>query len=111
MTGIASVIERYFELRGLEWPASEYEALAWAQTELGELAEKFLMSDPIKEWVRNNDHEAVGFNDIAIYEEAADVLLMMHVALMLRGMDHQLYPILIRKMEQKLRAEGKSLLD
>jgi NTP pyrophosphatase (non-canonical NTP hydrolase) len=79
MSEIVDVIKQYYQFRGLEKP-DEAQAFQFLVSEVGELADALVSSNG--KWVRNNpDRER------NIADEAGDVLMMLCVTLMDRGID------------------------
>lgn len=88
---IRDVILRYYEFRGLSMPA-EAQAFQFLVSEIGELADALVSSNG--NWVRNNpDRER------SIADEAGDVLMMLYVTLMERGIDP--YEAMLEKFKRK----------
>jgi len=85
------VIIRYFKFRGLEMP-NESQAFQFLVSEVGELADALVSSSG--NWVRNNPGR-----ERDIEGEAADVLMMLYVTLMERGIDP--YEAMLNKFRQK----------
>lgn len=88
---IRDLIIRYYQYRGLTMP-NESQAFQFLVSEIGELADALVSSNGT--WVRNNpDRER------NIGEESADVLMMLYVTLMERGIDP--YEELLKKFKKK----------
>ena len=92
-----SLIERYYDTRGLTWPTTN-EALDWLLTELAEAKELLLARNG--EWVRNNPDQHPGFDNALLEEELGDIVMMALVAGRVEGLD----PIgaLVTKIEEKM---------
>lgn len=82
---LGQLIERYYDARGLKRP-SEWEALAWAITELGEAYEHLLAREG--GWVRNSpeSHPEV-WDPSAFAEELGDAIMMLVMAGRVLGVD------------------------
>ena len=79
LENLPETITRYYRYRGMNFP-NQLQSLAFLTSELGELADAIVESDG--DWVRNNpDRE----RDPA--PEAGDVLMMLYVTVMQRGID------------------------
>lgn len=88
---IRDVILRYYQFRGLAMP-DENRAFQFLVSEIGELADA-LVSDA-GNWTRNNpDRER------SVADEAGDVLMMLYVTLMERGIDP--YEAMLDKFNRK----------
>ena len=81
---LTELIEKYYEGRNLKYPNS-WEALGWAQTELGEAYEILLGWSG--DWVRNNpqDHPLKTKEDFS--EELGDVIMMIMMAGYVEGVN------------------------
>ncbi len=75
---LLELVKGYYEFRGLVWPDAD-QALMFLVSEVGELADAQVHSKA--EWVRNNVRE----RDPA--DEAGDVLMMLTVYCINRGID------------------------
>lgn len=97
MSDLANKIEYYFNKRDLKWPNTE-KALMFSETEMSEVYELLLAEEG--DWVRNNPEDKPEYNNEEFAKELGDVIMMVMVAGMVRGLD----PIdaLIQKMENKL---------
>lgn len=95
---LARQIMNYYDKRVLQWP-SEWEALAFVNTELAEVYEVLLSRNP--RWVRNNPQDKPVYDPEKFAEEAGDAIMMLIVASINIGID----PILSlqRKMERKIK--------
>ena len=81
---LTDVITEYYKARDLKWPDA-WEALAWAQTELGEVYELLLAQRG--GWIRNNPSDKQSYSPNAFADELADALMMLIVAGMTRDVD------------------------
>lgn len=91
MSELRDVITEYFKFRGLVMP-NEAQAFQFLVSEVGELADALVSSDG--NWVRNNpDREK------SVADEAGDVLMMLYVTLMERGIDP--YEAMLAKFKRK----------
>lgn len=91
------LIIKYWAERNLTTP-NVWEALAFAQTELGETYEVLLADE---RWVRNNpDHKETIFRSLDFAEELGDTIMMLIVA----GLSLNIDPIaaLRKKIQRKL---------
>lgn len=70
-------IERYYQERGLVWPKTAWEALAFAQTEIAEAYEVLLAK---RNWVRNNPDNKPAWDEELFVEEIGDAIQMLIVA-------------------------------
>lgn len=91
-------IQEYYDRRGLKWPTTE-EAILWANTEAGEVAEQLVNESG--GWIRNNPDEDPGYSEDKLMEELADQVFMLLVAGMVSGYD--LLDIMRRKFDRKLK--------
>ena len=94
---ILSEIYHYFKVRGLRWPTAE-QALQWAHTESGEVAEQLLAQQP--GWIRNNPENKDEYSEEKFLEEISDQVLMLLVAGMVMGYD--ILEVMHDKMNRKL---------
>lgn len=92
------LVLRYYQFRGLEMPEDEFHALAFLTSELGELSDALVSTiipkvstcsacgaDAVSsagKWVRNNPKK-----DRDPELEAGDVLMMLYVTMLKRGVD------------------------
>jgi len=96
---IVDEIKAYYAARDLVWPTA-LEALAWAVSEMGEFSEQLVARR--EDWIRNNDHADDEYTDLALAEEAADVMMMLYVALLQSGNKWDLHKVLRNKMRRKM---------
>ena len=75
---LQELVQGYYEYRGLSWPDAN-SALLFLVSEVGELADAQVHE--VGGWVRNNERERVPA------DEAADVLMMLMVYCINRGID------------------------
>lgn len=87
-----------FEQRNIISPDNVWQALGFANTELGEVYE--LLLDREKTWVRNHPENKPKFSKEALGEELGDVILMIMLAGWIEGVN----PIqaLREKLQRKL---------
>ncbi len=81
---VESLIDEHHTARGLKFP-NEWEALAFAQTEMGEVYELLLAEIP--GWTRNHPERHEGFTEERFAEELGDVIMMLMMAGMARGVN------------------------
>lgn len=81
---LLDTIVDYYDKRQLTYP-DVWEALAWANTELGEVYELLLSRN--KRWVRNNPEGKEEFTKERFSEELSDVLMMILVAGYVEGVN------------------------
>ncbi len=96
---VESLIDEHHTRRGLKFP-NEWEALAFAQTELGEVYELLLAEIP--GWTRNHPERHEGFTGERFAEELGDVIMMVMMAGMARGVNP--LDALAKKLYAKIRA-------
>lgn len=75
----------YFEARQLKMPETEYQALGFLNTELGEAYELLLARS--SGWVRNNPQDKSGYSDEKFAEELGDVIMMAIITGHVAGVD------------------------
>jgi len=102
---LIDIIKDYYTLRDLKWP-DIWEALAFVQTEMGEVYEILLAERG--GWVRNNPGDKPTFTKESLSEEIGDAIMMLLVAGISRGVD----PIesLKNKLARKILDKQKSPL-
>lgn len=98
MADIRAVITQYYKFRGLAMP-NEDQAFKFLVSEVGELADALVSSagpdgKPGPDWVRNNPER-----ERNVADEAGDVLMMLVVTLMERGIDP--YEAMLAKFQRK----------
>lgn len=98
---IAEIIREYYRIRRLKVP-DEWQALAWAMTEVGEAYEILLASH--SGWVRNNPENEPDWDPKEFGIELGDTIMMLVIAGLVVGVD----PIacLMNKVREKLIAQG-----
>lgn len=94
----------YFYFRELKMPDTEYEALGFLVTELGEVYEQLLAKT--EGWVRNNPQNKEEHSTVLFAEELGDVIMMALIAGYVGGAD----PIaaLHLKMARKMKEQGET---
>lgn len=100
---LASKIIGYYRKRILRWPGPG-EALLWAQSEMGEAADKLLSMDT--RWVRNNPQDHPVASNEEFGEELGDAIMMLVVAGLTKGVDP--LQLLEAKIERKLMAGSQT---
>ncbi len=95
---VESLIDEHHSQRGLQYP-NEWEALAFANTELGEAYELLLAE--AGGWVRNHPEAHEGWNEERFAEELGDVIMMVMMAGMAKGVNP--LDALAKKLYRKIR--------
>lgn len=95
MLDYIAFIKRYYKVRGLTMPDTK-EALDFAITEWAEARELLFAEDD--KWVRN--HEQEPYSDKRFAEELGDILLLLIVAGMTRGVDP--LQAMVNKLDHKM---------
>ncbi len=106
---VESLIDEHHTVRGLKWP-NEWEALGFAQTELGEVYELLLAEIP--GWTRNHPEDHEGYTAERFAEELGDVMMMVMMAGMAKGVNP--LDALAKKLYSKIRRarrEGETWTD
>lgn len=88
---LIELVKGYYEFRGLVWPDAN-QALLFLVSEMGELADAQVHSEA--QWVRNNVREREPA------DEAADILMMLTVYCINRGIDP------IQALQAKMKRKG-----
>lgn len=86
-------VSDYFEKRGIPYLATGKDALLFLQTEVGELVDAHMRTEP--EWVRNTQDK-----DVSVADEVADVLMMLVAYAGSQGLDPE--ECLKNKIRRKL---------
>ena len=81
---LLKLISKYYETRQLKYP-NIWEALAFTQTELGEVYEILLAQKG--GWIRNNPQNKPDFSKEELAKELGDSIMMLVVAGMAEGVD------------------------
>lgn len=96
---LMDVIINYYNKRELVYP-DVWEAMAWANTEIGEVYELLLSRN--KRWIRNNPDGKEEFTKERFAEELSDVIMMLMVAGYVEGVNpiQALKDKITRKLEE-----------
>lgn len=106
---LIDIITDYYDKRQLAYP-DVWEALAWANTELGETYELLLSRN--KRWVRNNPQNKEEFSKERFAEELSDIIMMIMVAGYVEGVNPiQALKDKIKRKLEKLNEETNTTVD